>query len=88
MTAQEKQLVDDLWNTDPAKASEYWAAGEFLDTEVPQPASVMENGSDQLGTIFDHYFLNDAQQRALHKLQAGQADLLTPEEMYNLNILW
>ena len=35
MTPQEKQLVDDLWNTDPAKASEYWAAGEFLDTEVP-----------------------------------------------------
>ena len=35
MTAQEKQLVDDLWNTDPAKASEYWAAGEFLDTEAP-----------------------------------------------------
>ena len=27
MTPQEKQLVDDLWNTDPAKASEYWAAG-------------------------------------------------------------
>ena len=22
MTAQEKQLVEDLWNTDPAKASE------------------------------------------------------------------
>ena len=88
MTPQETRLVNELWNTDPAKASEYWAAGEFLDTEVPQPASVMENGSDQLGTIFDHYFLNDAQQRALHKLQAGQADLLTPEEMYNLNILW
>ena len=35
MTAQEKQLVDDLWNTDPHRASEYWAAGEFLDTEVP-----------------------------------------------------
>ena len=34
LTPQEKQLVDDLWNTDPAKASEYWAAGEFLDTEV------------------------------------------------------
>ena len=34
MTAQEKQLVDDLWNSDPAKASEYWAAGKFLDTEV------------------------------------------------------
>ena len=24
----------------------------------------------------------------MHKLQADQADLLTPEEMYNLNILW
>ena len=35
MTAQEKQLVDGLWNTDPHRASEYWAAGEFLDTEVP-----------------------------------------------------
>ena len=35
MTTQEKRLVDDLWNTDPAKASEYWAAGEFLDTEAP-----------------------------------------------------
>ena len=35
MTPQEKQLVDDLWNTDPHRASEYWAAGEFLDTEVP-----------------------------------------------------
>ena len=36
MTAQEKAFVEDLWNTDPAKASEYWAAGEFLDTEVPK----------------------------------------------------
>lgn len=35
MTAQEKAFVEDLWNTDPAKASEYWAAGEFLSTEVP-----------------------------------------------------
>ena len=35
MTAQEKALVDGLWNTDPHRASEYWAAGEFLDTEVP-----------------------------------------------------
>ena len=35
MTAQEKAFVEDLWNTDPAKTSEYWAAGEFLDTEVP-----------------------------------------------------
>ena len=40
MTAQEKQLVDDLWNTDPAKASEYWAAGEFLDTEAPGASSL------------------------------------------------
>ena len=35
MTAQEKAFVEDLWNTDPAKASEYWAAGEFLSTEAP-----------------------------------------------------
>ena len=44
MTAQEKQLVDDLWNTDPAKASEYWAAGEFLDTEVPGASSLDGGG--------------------------------------------
>ena len=43
MTAQEKQLVDDLWNSDPAKASEYWAAGEFLDTEVPT-SSALDGG--------------------------------------------
>ena len=88
MTAQEKALVDGLWNTDPHRASEYWAAGEFLDTEAPRPASAVENGGDQFGTIFDHYFLNNAQQSALHKLQAGQPNLLTPEEIYNLNILW
>ena len=46
MTAQEKQLVDDLWNTDPAKASEYWAAGEFLDTEVPGASSLDGGGLD------------------------------------------
>ena len=46
MTAQEKQLVDDLWNTDPAKASEYWAAGEFLDTEVPGASSLDGGGFD------------------------------------------
>ena len=40
LTPQEKQLVDDLWNTDPAKASEYWAAGEFLDTEAPGASSL------------------------------------------------
>ena len=44
MTAQEKQLVDDLWNSDPAKASEYWAAGEFLDTEVPGASSLDGGG--------------------------------------------
>ena len=43
MTAQEKQLVDDLWNTDPAKASEYCAAGEFLDTGVPT-SSALDGG--------------------------------------------
>ena len=46
MTAQEKQLVDDLWNTDPAKASEYWAAGEFLDTEVPGASPLDGGGLD------------------------------------------
>ena len=46
MTAQEKQLVDDLWNTDPAKASEYWAAGEFLDMEVPSASSLDGGGLD------------------------------------------
>ena len=44
MTPQEKQFVDDLWNTDPAKASEYWAAGEFLDTEVPGASSLDGGG--------------------------------------------
>ena len=46
MTAQEKQLVDDLWNSDPAKASEYWAAGEFLDTEAPGASSLDGGGLD------------------------------------------
>ena len=46
LTPQEKQLVDDLWNTDPAKASEYWAAGEFLDTEVPGVPSLDGGGLD------------------------------------------
>ena len=45
-TAQEKQLVDDLGNSDPAKASEYWAAGEFLDTEVPGASSLDGGGFD------------------------------------------
>ena len=43
MTAQEKAFVEDLWNTDPAKASEYWAAGEFLSTEVPT-SSALDGG--------------------------------------------
>ena len=46
LTPQEKQLVDDLWNSDPAKASEYWAAGEFLDTEVPGASSLDGGGFD------------------------------------------
>ena len=46
MTAQEKALVDGLWNTDPAKASEYWAAGEFLDTEAPGASSLDGGGLD------------------------------------------
>ena len=44
MTAQEKQLVDDLWNTDPAKASEYWAAGQFLNTDIPA-SSALDGGN-------------------------------------------
>ena len=58
MTAQEKQLVDDLWNTDPAKASEYWAAGEFLDTEAPGASSL--DGPRLHDTIegADGYFLD------------------------------
>ena len=46
MTAREKQLVDALWNTDPAKASEYWAAGEFLDTEVPASDIIQTPGTE------------------------------------------
>ena len=46
MTAQEKAFVEDLWNTDPAKASEYWAAGEFLDTEVPASDIIQTPGAE------------------------------------------
>ena len=46
MTAQEKALVDGLWNTDPHRASEYWAAGEFLDTEVPTFSALDGGGFD------------------------------------------
>ena len=46
LTPQEKQLVDDLWNTDPAKASEYWAAGEFLDTEAPASDIIQTPGTE------------------------------------------
>ena len=46
MTAQEKALVDGLWNTDPHRASEYWAAGEFLDTEVPTSSALDGGGLD------------------------------------------
>ena len=58
MTPQEKQLVDDLWNSDPAKASEYWAAGEFLDTEAPGASSL--DGPRLHDTIegADGYFLD------------------------------
>ena len=49
MTAQEKAFVEDLWNTDPAKASEYWAAGEFLDTGAPTSSALDGGGFD--GTI-------------------------------------
>ena len=64
MTAQEKQLVDDLWNTDPAKASEYWAAGEFLDTEVPGGPSLDGGGLD--GTMEETllpYRLNEEEKK-------------------------
>ena len=58
LTPQEKQLVDDLWNTDPAKASEYWAAGEFLDMEAPGASSL--DGPRLHDTIegADGYFLD------------------------------
>ena len=46
MTAQEKALVEDLWNTDPHRASEYWAAGEFLDTGVPTSSALDGGGLD------------------------------------------
>ena len=46
MTPQEKQLVDDLWNSDPARASEYWAAGEFLDTGMPTSSALDGGGLD------------------------------------------
>ena len=46
MTAREKALVDGLWNTDPHRASEYWAAGEFLDTEVPTSSALDGGGFD------------------------------------------
>ena len=46
MTAQEKALVEDLWNTDPHRASEYWAAGEFLDTGMPTSSALDGGGLD------------------------------------------
>ena len=58
MTAQEKAFVEDLWNTDPAKASEYWAAGEFLDTEVPTSSALDGGGFDgtmENGKEIEHY---------------------------------
>ena len=64
MTAQEKQLVDDLWNTDPHRASEYWAAGEFLDTEVPGASSLDGGGLD--GTMEEtllSYRLNEEEKK-------------------------
>ena len=64
MTAQEKQLVDDLWNSDPAKPSEYWAAGEFLDTEVPGASSLDGGGLD--GTMEEtllSYRLNEEEKK-------------------------
>ena len=44
MTPQETRLVNELWNTDPAKASEYWAAGQFLNTDIPA-SSALDGGN-------------------------------------------
>jgi len=77
MTAQEKQLVDDLWNTDPAKASEYWAAGEFLDTEAPGASSL--DGPRLHDTIegADGYFLD----RGLMEELENSGAKYTPENV-------
>ena len=64
MTAQEKAFVENLWNTDPAKASEYWAAGEFLDTEAPTSSALDGGGFD--GTMKENllsYHLNEEEKK-------------------------
>ena len=77
MTAQEKQLMDDLWNTDPHRASEYWAAGEFLDTEVPTSSAL--DGPRLHDTIegADGYFLD----RGLMEELENSGAKYTPENV-------
>ncbi len=77
MTPQEKQLMDDLWNTDPAKASEYWAAGEFLSTEAPGVPSL--DGPRLHDTIegADGYFLD----RGLMEELENSGAKYTPENV-------
>ena len=77
LTPQEKQLVDDLWNTDPAKASEYWAAGEFLDMEAPGASSL--DGPRLHDTIegADGYFLD----RGLMEELENSGAKYTPENV-------
>ena len=69
MTAQEKAFVEDLWNTDPAKASEYWAAGEFLDTEAPTSSALDGGGFD--GTIKTETTAPDSEGLHFDNLQDG-----------------
>ena len=77
MTPQEKQLMDDLWNTDPHRASEYWAAGEFLDTEVPTSSAL--DGPRLHDTIegADGYFLD----RGLMEELENSGAKYTPENV-------
>ena len=77
MTAQEKQLMDDLWNTDPHRASEYWAAGEFLSTEAPGVPSL--DGPRLHDTIegADGYFLD----RGLMEELENSGAKYTPENV-------
>ena len=77
MTAREKARVDGLWNTDPHRASEYWAAGEFLDTEVPSASSL--DGPRLHDTIegADGYFLD----RGLMEELENSGAKYTPENV-------
>ena len=77
MTPQEKQLMDDLWNTDPHRVSEYWAAGEFLSTEAPGAPSL--DGPRLHDTIegADGYFLD----RGLMEELENSGAKYTPENV-------